>query len=68
MVEEHMHGRVLRLSADGALRWSYVNRGPDGRVYRVGWSRYLDAEYGTEVARSVAAADCTNSGPPAGAA
>ena len=68
MVEEHMHGRVLRLSADGARRWSYVNRVPDGRVYRVGWSRYLDAEYGAEVARSVAAADCTSSGPQAGAA
>ena len=68
MVEEHEYGRVLRLSADGALRWSYVNRGSDGRVYRIGWGRYLDAEYGAEVARSVAAADCTSSGPPAGAA
>ena len=67
MVEEHDFGRVLRLSADGALRWSYVNRASDGRVYRLGWSRYLDAEYGAEVARSVAAADCTDSGPQAGA-
>ena len=65
MVEENNFGRVLRLSADGALRWSYVNRASDGRVYRLGWSRYLDAEYGAEVARSVAAADCTGSGPQA---
>ena len=67
MVEENNFGRVLRLSADGALLWSYVNRASDGRVYRLGWSRYLDAEYGAEVARSVAAADCTGSGPQAGA-
>ena len=68
MVEEHEYGRVLRLSADGARRWSYVNRGSDGRVYRIGWGRYLDAEYGAEVARSVAAAGCERSGPEADAA
>ena len=33
--------------------------GVDGRVYKLGWSRYLDAEHGAEVVRSVAAADCT---------
>ena len=67
MVEENNFGRVLRLSADGTLLWSYVNRASDGRVYRLGWSRYLDAEYGAEVARSVAAADCAGSDPQAGA-
>ena len=68
MVEENEYGRVMRLSADGAIRWSYVNRASDGRVYRLGWSRYLDAEHGAEVMRSVAAADCTGSGPRADAA
>ena len=41
-------------------------RASDGLVYRLGWSRYLDAEYGAEVARSVAVADCKRSGPKAG--
>ena len=68
MVEENDFGRVLRLSADGTLLWSYVNRASDGRVYRLGWSRYLDADYGAEIMRSVADADCTGSGPQAGAA
>ena len=63
MVEEHDYGRILRLSADGALLWSYVNRAPNGQLYMLGWSRYLDAEYGAEVMRSVAAAGCTSSGP-----
>ena len=62
MVEENNYGRVLRLSADGTLRWSYVHRASDGRVYRLGWSRYLDADYGAEVMRSVAAAGCMSSG------
>ena len=68
VVQEHEYGRVLGLSADGARRWSYVNRGSDGQVYRLGWGRYLDAEYGAEVVHSVAVAGCTNSDPPAGGA
>ena len=55
MVEEHNYGRILHLSADGAVRWSYINRASDGRVYRLGGSRWLDAEYGAEVVRSLAA-------------
>ena len=55
MVEEHDYGRILRLSADGSVRWSYVNRASDGRVYQLGRSRWLDAEYGAEVVRSLAA-------------
>ena len=58
MIEEHAYGRILRLSADGAVQWSYVNRASDGRVYRVVWSRWLDAEYGAAVVRSLAA--CTS--------
>ena len=68
MVEEHDYGRVLRLSADATLLWSYVNRASDGRVYRLDWSRHMDAEYGAKVARSVAAADCTSSGTQTSAA
>lgn len=55
MVEEHNYGRILLLSADGAVQWSYVNRASDGQVYRLGKSRWLDAEYGAEVVRSLAA-------------
>ena len=65
MVEEQDHGRVLRLSTDGALLWSYANRASDGRVYRLGGSRYLDADYGADYVRSVAAAGCERSGPEA---
>ena len=55
LVAEHGYGRVLRLSADGEVRWSYVNRASDGRVYKLAQSRYLDVEYGTEVVRSLSA-------------
>ena len=58
IVEESAYGRVLRLSANGELVWSYVNRAPDGLVYRLEGIRYLDAEYGASMARSIASFDC----------
>ena len=57
-VEETDHGRALRVSADGTLHWSYVNRGPDGRIYQLSWSRYLTAEEGDPIARAVTAHPC----------
>ena len=57
-VEETMYGRALRVSTDGSLRWTYVNRDSDGLVYQLSWSRYLDAEVGTRIAASVAALGC----------
>ena len=58
MLEEANSGRVLMLSPDGERVWSYVNRASDGAVYEIAASRWLDAEYGAEVARSIASADC----------
>ena len=58
IVEETNYGRVLRLSADGELVWSYVNRAPDGLVHQLAGVRYLDAQYGAGMARSIASFDC----------
>ena len=58
IVVETSYGRVLRLSADGEPVWSYVNRAPDGSVYKLAVVRYLDAEYGAGLARSIASFDC----------
>ena len=58
MLEESVHGRILTLSPDGELVWSYVNRASDGVVYEIHASRWLDAEYGATVARSIASLDC----------
>lgn len=40
-IEETDFARTLYFNADGSLRWSHVNRGDDGYLYRVGWSRIL---------------------------
>ena len=58
MLEEAVYGRILTLSPVGEQVWSYVNRASDGKVYEIAASRWLDAEYGAEVARSIASRDC----------
>lgn len=40
-IEETNYGRTLYFNADGSLRWTYVNRASDNKVYLVGWSRIL---------------------------
>ena len=58
MLEEADYGRILMLSPDGDEVWSYVNRASDGTVYQITASSWLDAEYGAQVMRSIAALDC----------
>ena len=40
-LEEPNYGRLLYFNSDGSLRWTHVNRGNNGNVYRLGWSRIL---------------------------
>lgn len=58
-VEETAKGRLLRVAADGTLRWSYLNRNRDGKVHWLGWSRYLDAATGTNLAQTLGAVNCS---------
>ena len=57
-VEETNRGRALRLSIDGTLQWTYVNRASDGEIYRLAWSRYLTADEGVAIAQAVTAPGC----------
>ena len=43
-VEETEMGRVLRVTRDGQVVWQYVNRGDDGRIYHLMWSRIIHAD------------------------
>ena len=40
-IEEQNYGRLLYFNKDESLQWQYVNRGEDGNVYQVSWSRIL---------------------------
>ena len=54
-VEETDRGRTLALDTEGAILWRYVNRGSDGEVYQLLWSRYLTQEEGERIAGAIEA-------------
>lgn len=43
-IEEQNHGRILYFNKDGSLRWTYVNRAKDNKIYALGWSRILSSQ------------------------
>ncbi|PPB81576.1 arylsulfotransferase ASST [Albidovulum inexpectatum] len=58
MVEEENSGRVLIVTRQGDIVAEYVNKNSDGRIYRLGWSRYLDPEQGKAFLDKIAHTDC----------
>lgn len=58
MVEEQNFGRLVAFDAAGATRWTYVNRGADGRIYHLGWSRALSAATAARLKEGLAKARC----------
>tara|TARA_B100000212_G_C27376811_1_gene535100 strand:+ start:566 stop:1921 length:1356 start_codon:yes stop_codon:yes gene_type:complete len=40
-VEETNSGRILYFESDGSLRWTFVNRAKNDKVYLLAWSRIL---------------------------
>ncbi|MDC0096521.1 arylsulfotransferase family protein [Amylibacter sp.] len=44
VVEETNYGRISYLNSNGAVKWQYLNRATDGKVYPVSWSRLLYKE------------------------
>lgn len=57
-IEEENAGRLLLLGPDGSKRMEYINRADDGTLYRLGWSRPIDAKLGEAAIASLAASDC----------
>ncbi len=44
LVEEENFGRLLIFTPDEQVAAEYVNAADDGKVYRLGWSRYVSAD------------------------
>ena len=40
-IEESNSGKNLYFNSDGSLKWTYINRANNNKVYRVNWSRIL---------------------------
>ncbi|MEZ5922152.1 MAG: arylsulfotransferase family protein [Parvularculaceae bacterium] len=57
-VEETNYGRLLKINASGDVAWRYINRGEDGAIYPLLWSRYLEPPYAAKFASAVQNAKC----------
>jgi hypothetical protein len=58
IVEEDTAGRILIFGAEGTLDAEYVNRAENGKLYRMGWSRYVDADTANAALSKLAATSC----------
>jgi hypothetical protein len=59
LVEEENAGRVLLLDRDKSLVAQFVNRAADGKVYRLGWTRFVDAATGDRLVANLRKTACT---------
>lgn len=57
-VEETNYGRAMMLSTNGDVTWEFINRGADGKLYILNWSRVLDRDYGDQVLKALNATNC----------
>lgn len=62
MVEETESGRLVVFDAAGKVDWSYINRGPDGTLYLLNWSRLVPRDI-AEKALAARAARCPGATP-----
>jgi len=62
IVEEDTSGRILIFGTDGTVAAEYINGAANGRVYRMGWSRYVDKATGDAALQAMAATSCKASG------
>ena len=35
-------GRLIRIDKDGNIKWEYINRASDNKIYLLNWSRFYD--------------------------
>jgi hypothetical protein len=59
MIEDVTNARFLVFSPNGSVAAEYVNRAEDGRVFHLGWSRYLDRSFGDVLLKAVSKAQCS---------
>lgn len=58
VLEDHNTGRILIFGADGEKLGQFVNKAADGKVYQIGWGRYIDADYGEQVLQKLVGTKC----------
>lgn len=60
MVEQENAGRELIMTPKGEIAADFVNRAQDERVYRLGWSRYIDKNLGDAALEAMKGISCAD--------
>ncbi len=58
LVEETNYGRLLRVAPNGAIRWRFIHKKPNGPRMTLAWSRYLDPTVFAGAIKNAKAAKC----------
>ena len=59
-VEETWKGRLLRMDKIGNLKWQFVNREKNGKVYVLNWSRLLNKNLYSSTIDKITGTNCNN--------
>jgi hypothetical protein len=57
-VEETDYGRLIQFNNTGEIIWQYINRGSNGKVYRVSWPRLISRSLGDQVRNAIKESKC----------
>ena len=57
-VEETSWGRIIRMDKKGNIKWQFINREENGKVYKLNWSRFLDEESYNSVVKKINEKKC----------
>ncbi|MFN0115361.1 MAG: arylsulfotransferase family protein [Paracoccaceae bacterium] len=58
MIEDVTNARFLIFTPDGSVAAEYMNRAEDGKVYHLGWIRYLDPAFGATLVQNLQKVKC----------
>ena len=57
-IEETNYGRILRMDKNGKIKWQYINRAKNLKIYRTSWSRFLEENLYYSIVEKIANVNC----------
>ncbi len=58
LIEDTTNARLMVAGPDGSLQAEMVNRASNGKIYQLGWARYVDQALGDQILTAVTAKSC----------
>ena len=57
-IEETDYGRILRMDKNGKIKWQYINRAKNLKIYRTSWSRFLQEDLYYSIVEKITNINC----------